>query len=262
MNHPKMFLSAFLATVLAVVPAVAQNWGQAGAGHHRGGMGQGDGTGKAAPPAGVGRVVLGPGWGMAPDPGFGNINHPAGVFNPFPSAVVQPLASPIIPPLVSPGVQIGVGVGPGIRGHRRFVNPFLGGFGGIVAVPVFVPVGGYGYGPQQPIVIVIQQAPPQPQASGEQVSTQSPALYQPSVIYSYEAPQAPAAPDATKPLTLLVFKDHSIYAVTDYWVEGDQLHYVTSYGAHNSVELDKLDVEFTTRLNAERNIKFELKKDR
>ncbi len=260
MSHPKMFLSAFLATLLAVVPAVAQNWGQAGGGHHRGGMGQGNTAGRAAPPAGGGRVALGQGWGMAPDPGFGNINHPAGAFNPFPSAVVQPLASPVIPPLVTSGVQVGVGVGPRIRVHR------FGGFGGImvvpVAVPYAVPVAGYGYGSQQPTVIVIQQAPPQSQSYPEQSSTPSPGLYQPPVIYSYEAPQAPVGPDTTQPLTLLVFKNHSIYAVTDYWVEGDQLHYVTSYGAHNTVPLDQLDVEFSTKLNAERNIKFELKKVR
>ena len=60
-------------------------------------------------------------------------------------------------------------------------------------------------------------------------------------------------------LTLLVFKDHSIYGVTDYWLEAGQLHYVTSYGARNAVTLDQLDLEMTAQLNRERNVEFTLR---
>ncbi len=60
-------------------------------------------------------------------------------------------------------------------------------------------------------------------------------------------------------LTLLVFKDHSIYAVTDYRLEAGQLHYLTSYGAHNAVPIDQLDLEMTVQLNRERNVEFNLR---
>ena len=47
-------------------------------------------------------------------------------------------------------------------------------------------------------------------------------------------PRPPLAQERpTKPLTLLVLKDHSIYAVTEYWKEGDRVCYVTSYGSQN-----------------------------
>ena len=59
-------------------------------------------------------------------------------------------------------------------------------------------------------------------------------------------------------LILLAFQDHSIYAATDYWVEGDTLVYTTSYGARNQTPLSSLDLDLTTQLNRERGIEFSL----
>ncbi|MFQ5926956.1 MAG: hypothetical protein ACE5MH_05930, partial [Terriglobia bacterium] len=59
--------------------------------------------------------------------------------------------------------------------------------------------------------------------------------------------------------TLLVFKNHSIYAATDYWLEGGQLHYVTSYGAQNAVPFEQIDLEMTVQLNWERGVEFTLR---
>lgn len=49
--------------------------------------------------------------------------------------------------------------------------------------------------------------------------------------------------------TLLVLKDQSMLAVTDYRVEDGRLSYVTSTGRQDSVPLDDLDLEATSRLN-------------
>jgi hypothetical protein len=60
------------------------------------------------------------------------------------------------------------------------------------------------------------------------------------------------------PVTLLQLKNGWMYGLIDYWVEGDNLHYVTNYGGKNSVPLDQIDLAATTRLNSERGIAFSL----
>jgi hypothetical protein len=59
-------------------------------------------------------------------------------------------------------------------------------------------------------------------------------------------------------ITLLELKDGWMYGLTDYWVEGDNLHYVTNYGGKNSVPLDQIDLATTIRLNSERGVEFSL----
>jgi hypothetical protein len=65
--------------------------------------------------------------------------------------------------------------------------------------------------------------------------------------------------DSEPPLTLLQLRDGSMYGLVDYWVEDGQLHYKTSYGAQNSTELDRIDLEQTVRLNADRGVQFVLR---
>lgn len=59
-------------------------------------------------------------------------------------------------------------------------------------------------------------------------------------------------------LTLLVLKDHTIFAVTAYWLEDGRIFYVTSTGRQDSVALRDLDWEMTTQLNADRGVEFVL----
>ncbi len=59
-----------------------------------------------------------------------------------------------------------------------------------------------------------------------------------------------------QPVTLLQLRDGSMYGLVDYWVEGGQLHYTTTYGGQNSLGLDRIDLEKTVQLNAERGIQF------
>jgi hypothetical protein len=53
---------------------------------------------------------------------------------------------------------------------------------------------------------------------------------------------------------LFAFQDHTIYAATAYWVEGDTLHYFTSGNVHNQVSLSLVDRPFTERLNKEAGV--------
>jgi hypothetical protein len=64
------------------------------------------------------------------------------------------------------------------------------------------------------------------------------------------------------PITLLQLKNGWMYGLTDYWVEGDNLHYVTNYGGKNSVPLEVIDLATTIRLNSERGVEFSLHRKR
>ena len=66
----------------------------------------------------------------------------------------------------------------------------------------------------------------------------------------------PASEKNERVLTLLVLQEGSMYGLTDYWLDGNRLHYVTSYGAENSVPIESIDFVKTFRANEERGIPF------
>lgn len=57
---------------------------------------------------------------------------------------------------------------------------------------------------------------------------------------------------------LIAFKDHTIYAATAYWVDGDTLHYFTAGNVHNQASLALVDRDFTERLNREAGLDVKL----
>jgi hypothetical protein len=59
-------------------------------------------------------------------------------------------------------------------------------------------------------------------------------------------------------VTTLVLKDGIFVGVTDYWVDGDKLGYITTYGRQNAIDLDRLDLQKTVNLNSTRGIPFVL----
>lgn len=59
-------------------------------------------------------------------------------------------------------------------------------------------------------------------------------------------------------VTTLVLKEGLSFGVTDYWVQGGMLHYITTYGNQNAIDLDRLDLKKTVRLNSSRGIPFVL----
>ena len=52
-------------------------------------------------------------------------------------------------------------------------------------------------------------------------------------------------------LTLIAFKDGSIYGITDYWIEGDSLFYALSSGTEGAFDLKQVDWGKTTQIDAE-----------
>jgi hypothetical protein len=57
---------------------------------------------------------------------------------------------------------------------------------------------------------------------------------------------------------LIAYKDHSVYSALAYWVEGDTLHYVTTQNTHNQASLALIDLQQTTKLNADNKVPFSL----
>ncbi len=88
------------------------------------------------------------------------------------------------------------------------------------------------YPPQQPAPAPVDYGPPQDaQAQPEPAR-----------------PEPPAQQDEPETY-LLAFKDHSIYSVVAYWVDGDTLHYFTPGNKHNQISLSLVDRTLTKRLN-------------
>jgi hypothetical protein len=56
-------------------------------------------------------------------------------------------------------------------------------------------------------------------------------------------------------LTLLVLKNEIIFAVTDYWLDGDHLAYLRPNGASGDFPFDELDWPKTMQLNSERGVR-------
>ena len=63
---------------------------------------------------------------------------------------------------------------------------------------------------------------------------------------------------AERPITLLQLRDGSMYGLTDYWVSDGELHYTTTYGGQNSLPFERIDLEKTAQLNADRDVPFVL----
>ena len=77
---------------------------------------------------------------------------------------------------------------------------------------------------------------------------------------SAEEPGAavPLPSDVRQPVVLLQLLDGPMYGLKHYWLEGPELHYVTTYGGENSIPLVRIDFAKTIQLNAERGIQFDV----
>lgn len=69
---------------------------------------------------------------------------------------------------------------------------------------------------------------------------------------------SPAAPKDEPPVVLLQLRNGLMYGLKDYWVEGDMVHYTTTYGGQNAIPIEQIDLAKTAQLNADRGITFAL----
>jgi hypothetical protein len=63
---------------------------------------------------------------------------------------------------------------------------------------------------------------------------------------------------APKNYYLIAYKNHNVYSVIAYWLEGDTLHYVTTGNTHNQASLALIDLDQTMKLNADNSVPFSL----
>lgn len=106
-----------------------------------------------------------------------------------------------------------------------------------------------------PPVIINQDYAPQP--------VQPMAILPPQPVQPAQPPQPvqPPEPESSvyRPtIYLIAFRDGTIRAAVAYWVSGDSLHYVTRQHEIRTVSLDRIDRDFSIRLNRERRVDFRL----
>jgi hypothetical protein len=126
-----------------------------------------------------------------------------------------------------------------------FISPFFSPFFGPWGIAGYAEPWGYG-----PVYSPGYDATAQAASSDEYVTGYAPV----------PPPEAPAGmAEEAAPLTLIFLTDGTNFAVTDYWLEGRKLHYVTSYGGENSVALEKFDLQKTVDENYKLGILFSLR---
>ena len=101
----------------------------------------------------------------------------------------------------------------------------------------------YYYYPAYPKVVIVRGAVPHEAADSKDAA-------------------AGTQPASTGRYWLIAFKNDTTIAVTDYWLEDSTLNYVTRQGVKSSVELSKVDLEFTKQLNQGRGMEFQLPRPR
>jgi hypothetical protein len=105
------------------------------------------------------------------------------------------------------------------------------------------------YQPPAPPVIINQYFSTPP--ASEPITAPSSEIYRAGSDRQETAEAAPA-----QKYYLLAFKDHSVYSALAYWIEDKTLHYVTPQNTHNQASLDLVDVDFTKKLNMNRDVPF------
>lgn len=152
--------------------------------------------------------------------------------------------------------------------HRFFDNDslFFGGgcFGGFFpgfCGPALWWVPGYAWGPGcDPVFGCTGYGYSNYVAEGaDQMQVQSDTPSQESGPFRWQdgpAGDSAETPAESKPAAMIYLKDGSSYGVTDYWLSGGSLHYITNYGGENSIPAERLDLQRTVDVNAAHGVSF------
>lgn len=135
---------------------------------------------------------------------------------------------------------------------------FGGGYGGYAGD--FGDAGsGYGYDGGYYAPPSFDVAPPNVDEGESQETAPGPYLNPPAENSSPDDSGAVNSAPAPAPETVIWLKDGTSFAVKDYWIADGQLHYVTSYGGENAVDLGDFDLQRTTDENAQQGISITLR---
>ncbi len=143
--------------------------------------------------------------------------------------------------------------GYGISSYPVYIGGLSGDYYSGYGDPSLAAGPGPGYGapvPAAPAVVINQYFGTPPGGPSEDPNVQ---------VYSDTQRESAPAPAAPEPRTYLIaYADHSVYSALAYWIEDHTLHYVTTQNTHNQADLSLIDVEFTKKLNQDRNMPFSL----
>ena len=64
--------------------------------------------------------------------------------------------------------------------------------------------------------------------------------------------------DQSPTIYLIALNDGTLVAALGFWMEGDTLNYITRDGNRNRISIDRVDREFSIKLNADRKLEFKL----
>jgi hypothetical protein len=226
----------------------------------------------------IGRPGTGPvmGWGNSVFPG-GTPGHPVitgNITNPGFASALGATVRGVPPPRP-------IGGRPGNPGNFRGNYGRGGGRTIVVPYPVVAYPYGYGfgygnagYGYAEEPNYVVQQVPQQQQQAPVVVINQG---FKPDVVNpqlrDYSDLPAPTGADSTlkvyenkpkvyeeeKPtIYLIAMKEGTVMPALAFWVEGDTLNYITRESSHNRISLDRVDREFSKKLNQERGLEFRI----
>ena len=184
----------------------------------------------------------------------GSVVHPAG-------GAGTPGVTRTTPSVVHPGgggvhlVVPGQNNRPAANTHGVYTYPvYVGGYYDTSYISQQDPVAS---SPVQPNVMIIY--PPQPPPPTPIIIYPGGATANQDMASQQSQSAADTATPAIEPSHYLIaFEDHTIYAATAYWVDGDTLHYFTSGNTHNQVSLSLIDRPFTERLNKEAGVEVKL----
>ena len=193
-----------------------------------------------------------------PRPAAGGVVHPAGATLP---GVTRSLGSVVNP--AQGGLRVPGTTRNGFHNNGRVVAAYpvyVGGYYGAPYAPAVdpsaAPVGdGYAQAPSNTTVLMPPpQQPVTPVVINFNYGNAGPSASAPVPVpvpdESSNRIQTSGSDDNQEPSHYLIaFKDHTIYAATAYWVDGDTLHYFTAGNVHNQASLSLVDRQFTERLN-------------
>jgi hypothetical protein len=145
--------------------------------------------------------------------------------------------------------------------NNRVVSAYPVFIGGYYPTPYLTPTDALGADPAPtPVNNITVVMPPQQPVTPVVINYNYGTAPPPAPNQAVDREQTVASDDNTSDPShyLIAFKDHTIYAATAYWVDGDTLHYFTSGNVHNQASLGLVDRDFTERLNREAGLDVKL----
>jgi hypothetical protein len=140
------------------------------------------------------------------------------------------------------GLSIGLGYGRGLGYYGLGYGGFWPGYIGGAYYP-YTSYGSYGYTAAPNVIIILRNRP---------------AATQTIVRRQRSNGDADTSLERSPAYFLIAAKDGAIYSAAAYWVEDETLHFITTDGRHDHLEMAQVDRALSQKLNQSRRVAFGL----